>query len=1141
MFSEDENCYTDELARIKAIDPTQSFLIQAPAGSGKTELLTDRVMALLVQVSQPEEIVAITFTRKAAFEMRSRIIEKLNLASNVSMPIRAREYNNWLLSRRILSIDKQRNWGLLKNPNRLKICTIDSFCVSLYENIDQSERLASNLKIIENAKSSYLTAAYRTLNLADQCQEIKSFLKLMDVNIGNSVELIANMLEKRDQWLIFLQEELDQSKLEEGLKEIVDKDLEELISLMPCNWNNVLPGIAKKAARALQGSLELNKRSKLWPLLDWELPLLKDEASIVKWKALAELLLTDKGRLRSSSGFNKSIGFPKGSPNRAAFLDWFNTLNPNANWIRCLNKTRDIPDLQLNSDQWSILTTQLRTLMIAVQQLQLIFLESGEMDLIKIIQTVSSNLEPKNRSNFLRRKIESISHLLVDEFQDTNQSQQNLIKGIIADWEPTSGKTLFLVGDPMQSIYRFRKAEVGFFIRAAKNGIGRIKPNFLRLTNNFRSKSGLVNWINSVFPNIFPDKNNEILGAIEYSASKPTFHDSLESDNNCVHMHPIITKKDDSNDIANYQSENISIELIKNALQKNKNNKKPIAILVRSRHHLGNLIERLELEKIPYSALDFFPMKKNLVICDLLQLLRAFLNPGDRLAWLSVLRSPLCGITIDTMHAIFGHDHITPIPILLKSLFNRLSVADSLRNQDFIDNAKCLASSELIRIKYFFEVFMDKNNESGLIPIAEWLQFLWNRLGGASLYSQNNAEQDAECLFQIIESMSQYGNFELAELEKKIEDVFLSRTNVSELDTHNVEIMTIHKAKGLQFETVILYGLHRLSNNSKRSVINFEQTQTGNNVVFGPLKSLSSLEKDPISHYLEQREHERNIYEAGRLLYVASTRACKNLHLIGNVVLNPSGSFILPPLGSFLRMIWPFFEPVALEKSRANNTQEIKYSKKSDGLPLCRTIFSDLLSFHKFKKPAYYGKAEGFKSNFLITKLIDNSEKIVNELLNTWIFHFVNEFPYFLNHTKYFMKELPIIKKQLTRLGIPEKQVFQKSQIILETLECLFHSNRKKVRHLLYQLKKSWKWPLIETIDTAYVLRDQDVQINIISFKIDKAENSETLKNFIIRMKEKYSFTLLYYCKQLGSLEKNRKTKASIFFPRNDIWIDLQG
>ena len=99
----------DQAARLAALDPTKSFIVQAPAGSGKTELLTQRFLTLLAGVKQPEDIVAITFTKKAAAEMRNRILDALK---GSGLP-------SFTLAQAALKRDKEQDWQILYNPQRM--------------------------------------------------------------------------------------------------------------------------------------------------------------------------------------------------------------------------------------------------------------------------------------------------------------------------------------------------------------------------------------------------------------------------------------------------------------------------------------------------------------------------------------------------------------------------------------------------------------------------------------------------------------------------------------------------------------------------------------------------------------------------------------------------------------------------------------------------------------------------------------------------------------------------------------------------------------------------------------------------------------------------------------------------------------
>src|SRR3954453_3411939 len=174
----------DQLARDAALDPERSFIVQAPAGSGKTELLVKRYIRLLGTVEKPEEIVAITFTIKAAAEMRERVLEKLPNAADIAHP--------------------------------LCIQTFDALCAALTRQMPVLSRFGAQPQIVEDARLHYREAARRTLK--DLSPSAEALLAHLDNNIDTATALIGSMLAKRDQWLRKTGAAPTRSELESSLR-----------------------------------------------------------------------------------------------------------------------------------------------------------------------------------------------------------------------------------------------------------------------------------------------------------------------------------------------------------------------------------------------------------------------------------------------------------------------------------------------------------------------------------------------------------------------------------------------------------------------------------------------------------------------------------------------------------------------------------------------------------------------------------------------------------------------------------------------------------------------------------------------------------------------------------------------------------
>ncbi len=193
----------DRQARAAALQVDRSFIVQAPAGSGKTELLTQRFLALLAVVDRPEALLAITFTRKAAAEMRNRILESLRQCEDPASKLRD---ETRALAQRVLAVDARNDWGLLRNPSRLRVLTIDALNQSLARRLPVLSGLGAGLGIDEDGVELYEEAAERLLahlpsdepRVADA---VAILLEHLDNNVGRLVGLIGGMLARREAWL----------------------------------------------------------------------------------------------------------------------------------------------------------------------------------------------------------------------------------------------------------------------------------------------------------------------------------------------------------------------------------------------------------------------------------------------------------------------------------------------------------------------------------------------------------------------------------------------------------------------------------------------------------------------------------------------------------------------------------------------------------------------------------------------------------------------------------------------------------------------------------------------------------------------------------------------------------------------------
>jgi len=197
----------DQAERQRALDAERSIVVQAPAGSGKTDLLTRRFLRLLAEVEEPGQVVAITFTKAAAAEMRHRILAELEkAAANDTLAPATDAFSMDALAQRALNHSRALGWNLLDLPAQLRISTIDSFCRDLALQQPLLSGLGGGLDIFDQPKELYRRAARQTLRKIDQTgsvlgQAIEDLLLWRDNNWQELEGLLVEMLSNRDRWM----------------------------------------------------------------------------------------------------------------------------------------------------------------------------------------------------------------------------------------------------------------------------------------------------------------------------------------------------------------------------------------------------------------------------------------------------------------------------------------------------------------------------------------------------------------------------------------------------------------------------------------------------------------------------------------------------------------------------------------------------------------------------------------------------------------------------------------------------------------------------------------------------------------------------------------------------------------------------
>ena len=917
----------DAAERYRALDPAQSFIVQAPAGSGKTALLIQRYLRLLACVDAPEEIVAITFTRKAAAEMRARVLAALAVEEGPTDTETAHEKLNRELSAAVLRRDRQAGWHIAENPERLRIQTIDSLCAALTRQMPMLSKFGAQPETTEDAADFYLEAARATLELVEQnhaiALDVERLLEHLDNDMARIETLLAEMLARRDHWLRHLHSRT-REELETSLQNSRCHALQLVFQLFPQAMHDEL----LKLLRYAVANLIAEGKSSTIILCDHLETL--SAADIEHWCGVSELLLTKDGAWRKRISVNE--GFPPGNTktekdeakawkNRLEIL--IDSLNPEDAFRQVLHELRQLPPPCYSDKQWEILGAIIRLLPYAVAQLKVIFEVSGKVDFSEVAQRALLALGDSELPTDLALALDyRIKHLMIDEFQDTSISQFKLIEKLVAGWETGDGRSLFAVGDPMQSIYRFREAEVGLFLQVRSAGIGNLVLQPITLSANFRSQQGIIDWVNMAFAQIMPVCEDIAAGAVAYTPSIAT-HPMLAGD--AVRIHPFFA----SNHVAEARQ---VVEII---LQTQRDHPiGTIAILVRNRGHLSEIVQQIKVAGLRFRAIDIELLHHKPVVQDLLTLTRALINPADRLAWFALLRAPWCGLLLKDIAALAD--------IAQKENDRGVMTKETIVWELMCDESHWhgISTDAIVRIRRIREALKPCMDHRQRQLLRMTVETVWQVLGGTGClnpvardrnHSANDLD-DAMIYLDYLENQEEAGDIQdLAGFERGLQALYASPDLNAD---DSLQIMTIHKAKGLEFDTVIVPGLGRVSRNNDKRLLKWieqphsevmdERNVSIADLLLAPIQE-TGTKNDSIYRWMEKLDQSKGQLEADRLLYVAATRAKKFLHLLGHVSLTSDidGSALpkKPIAGSLLDRLWSIVQTIysdAVEQNTAS-------------------------------------------------------------------------------------------------------------------------------------------------------------------------------------------------------------------------------
>jgi ATP-dependent helicase/nuclease subunit A len=849
----------DAESRAYAVDPRHNVVLEASAGTGKTSVLVARYVNLLKAGIDPGNILAITFTRKAAAEMRERILRELRTAAEKS------------------ELDRTRWLDLRDRLGDIAISTIDAFCLSLLRefpleaDVDPAFELADETEVPRLIATSLDRTMRVLVAIARENRDVA--LVLAQLGIGRTREGLATLLDRRlVAW--------------DALNRFLARGPRELEALQICRdaaaaLRDVLQTIPGGIAPFLNDGPALHPRFSLFVRDVRRLEELDDEPEAVIRSVLERVsghFLTNEGKARKGASiypYNQGHYPAKDAMKRhrdAVF--------------GAAARVEDVM-FAFNRDLNVVLARGVRRMFaVALEQYRRALDERAVLDFSDVLDKALQLLRQMDEFSQSRFRLESrYHHVLVDEFQDTSRAQWELVSLLVQAWGEGLGvaanPSIFVVGDRKQSIYRFRDADVAVLQQAADyiQGLrpeGRPRRSIAR---SFRSVPGLLHFVNDVFT----EMSLPGAGASSFTyEERDRFPVETDPDASSGNQAPVlgVAVAETPDECAAAVAGEIAAILDGSVTVRDKTTglaraARPgdIGILFRSRSTHREFERELNARGVPthvYKGLGFFDADE---IKDVVALIRYLAEPTSHLRAAAFLRSRFIRLS-DAALARLAPDLATMLTPAGAATDAELDAED----RDVLELARPAVARWLSLV--------DR------ITPAELVDLVLAETGYAFELRGARRRQAWENLKKIRGLVRRIQNRGYATLPR-IADYLISLSAGDESNAvvealDSVNLMTVHAAKGLEFPIVFLVNLAKGASGPPRPVRVSVDSQDEPSVSVGPFVSDT-----------DEAEKDRERHETRRLLYVALTRARDRLYLSSTL---KEGEFV-PGRGSLAEVL----------------------------------------------------------------------------------------------------------------------------------------------------------------------------------------------------------------------------------------------